>query len=72
MRTGHKPAPPRCALARVVGESMDKDAIKRDAWQNDGILVIDLNDPTLDMIGRGFVQSIGDKRYGKHKGGGKK
>jgi len=58
---------PRCALSRVIAEPMDKDAIKRKAWQEEGILVIDVNDPTLSMLDQGFVKGIGNKRYGSKK-----
>jgi hypothetical protein len=62
------PRPPRCALARIMSEPMDKDAIKVEGWHDQGILVISKDDARLNMIEREFVRIIGDKIYGKGKG----
>jgi hypothetical protein len=59
-----KPQPPRCALARVIAEPMNKTEIKREGWQQHGILVVALDDPALGMIDREFVKQIGEKLYG--------
>lgn len=61
------PRPPRCALARVIGETMDKDALKRDAWRKYHILVVSLDDDRLSMIDSEFVRQIGKKLYGAER-----
>lgn len=58
------PQPPRCALARLIAEPMDVDHVKRHGWQQDGILVVALDDPRLNMIEREFVRTTGEKLYG--------
>ncbi len=59
------PQPPRCALARIIAEPMDVDVIKREGWRDQGILVVAVDDPRLDMIGREFVRQIGNRLYGE-------
>lgn len=59
------PQQPRCTLARLVAEPMNKDAVKRDGWQKHQILVVSLDDDRLGMIDREFVKQIGNRLYGK-------
>lgn len=59
------PRPPRCTLANIIAEPMDKDVIKRDGWQQQQILVVCLDDERLGMIDREFVRAIGDRLYGR-------
>ena len=59
------PQQPRCTLARLVAEPMNKDAVKRDGWQKHQILVVALDDDRLGMIDREFVKQIGNRLYGK-------
>ncbi len=61
------PQAPRCALARVVAEPLDKDAVKRDGWQKHQILVVALEDERLGMIDREFVRQIGERLYGSKR-----
>lgn len=65
MKTGHKPAPPRCALASLMAQDRDIEAIKRRAWQEDGILVVSIGDPMLDTADAYFVQQIGNRKFGR-------
>ncbi|AEV24610.1 hypothetical protein Dsui_0190 [Azospira oryzae PS] len=58
------PQPPRCTLARLIAEPMNKDAVKRDGWQQHKILVVALDDDRLGMIDREFVRQIGERLYG--------
>ena len=44
-----------------------KDEIKRAAWKESGILVIDVNHGSLNVAERAFVENIGTKFYGKRK-----
>ena len=62
------PQPPRCPLARMISEPMDKDAVKREGWQKHQILVVALNDERLGIIHKEFVKQIGNTLYGKLKG----
>lgn len=59
------PQQPRCTLAHLVAEPMNKDAVKRDGWQKHQILVVALDDDRLGMIDREFVKQIGNRLYGK-------
>jgi hypothetical protein len=68
MKTGNKPSPPRSALGRLIPIAMDTESIKREGWQEKSILVIALDDPRLDMIGREFIRQIGRRLYGKESG----
>ena len=68
MKTGNKPCPPRSALGRLIPIEMDTESIKREGWQEKSILVIALDDPRLDMIGREFIRQIGRRLYGKESG----
>ena len=61
------PQPPRCTLARLIAEPMDKDAVKTEGWQKHQILVIALDDERLGMIDREFVRQIGEKLYGSKR-----
>lgn len=58
------PRPPRCALARIIAEPMDKDAVKSDGWRQHQILVVSLDDDRLGMIDREFVRQLGERLYG--------
>ena len=64
----YTPQPPRCALARLVAMPPDKETIKRRGWQEEGILVVALDDPRLDMIGREFIRQVGRRLYGNEPG----
>jgi hypothetical protein len=59
-----KPQPPRCALARIAAEPMDKDAVKREGWQKHQILVVAADDERLGFVDREFVNQIGERLYG--------
>jgi hypothetical protein len=38
----------RCPLARLLPEPPDLDAIKREGWRDQGILVVSVSDARLD------------------------
>jgi hypothetical protein len=44
-----------------------KDEIKRTAWKESGVLVIDVNHGSLNAAERAFVENIGTMFYGKRK-----
>ncbi len=43
---------------------MDRERIKSEAWNEEGILVIRLDDPELHWAEREAVRAIGNKKYG--------
>lgn len=61
------PLPPRCALARIIAEPMDKDAIKSEGWRRHQILVVSIGDERLGMIDREFVRQLGERLYGRKR-----
>jgi len=54
----------RCPLGTIQPVPMDIERIKADAWENDGILVIRVNDPRLNWAEQEQVKQLGDKLYG--------
>ncbi len=58
----------RCALARVLPEKLDPEAVKREGWRKDRILVVSESDERLDLFQREFVRQIGEQLYGKGAG----
>lgn len=56
--------PYRCALGLVQPQVTDLDAIKRQGWQNEQILVVKATDDRLDFMERELVQRLGSRLYG--------
>lgn len=54
-------------LAKLIPNKPDIEKIKRDGWQEHGILVVSLNDDRLDMIDRELIQRLGKELYGERK-----
>lgn len=61
----HGPMPPRCALGRTVPTTFEAEAIKRNGWVDQGVLVIAIDDPRLGWHERALVRALGDKLYGR-------
>lgn len=62
-------SPYRCPLGRAQGNSPDLEAIKRDGWQEQHILVIAEDDARLDFMEREFIRRLGQRLYGgRHHG----
>ncbi|MHA1540050.1 MAG: hypothetical protein ACTSXQ_06215 [Alphaproteobacteria bacterium] len=61
------PKPYRCPLGRLQKTKTDKELIKRKGWQEDGILVINLDQATLSLFDRALLEDIGNKLYGTRK-----
>lgn len=57
-------SPYRCALGRAQGSSPDLEAIKRDGWQEQHILVVAEDDARLDFMEREFIRRLGQRLYG--------
>jgi hypothetical protein len=43
---------------------MDAEAIKRTAWERDGILVVSIDNPKLDWTDRKLLENIARRLYG--------
>lgn len=68
MRPGDKPSPPKCSLASVIPTTMDKEAVKRRAWLQDGHLVVtDEEWQRLDWVKRRMVVELGNYLFGERK-----
>ncbi|MDB5584876.1 MAG: hypothetical protein JWR80_10052 [Bradyrhizobium sp.] len=50
---------------REIGRPMDTEAIKRSAFENQGIVVAKVDDPRLSWIDREELKRIGTKLYGR-------
>lgn len=57
----------RDSIGRLQGRPIDCDAIKRAAWQDDGILVVDVDGVGLSWPDREILGRIGDGLYGRRK-----
>ena len=60
-----KPKPPTCALGRFVPSQMDVESVKREGFNQHGILVVAVEDQRLSWIERQIIDGVGRKLYGK-------
>ena len=58
----------QCPLGKCLPNPVDSEAIKRDGWTNQGILVVAHDDTRLDWVQRETVKQIGNRLYGERKG----
>ena len=58
----------QCPLGKCQTPPIDTEAIKRDGWRNQGILVVKHDDTRLDWVQRETVRQIGNRIYGEMKG----
>jgi hypothetical protein len=65
MHTGHKPTGYASSLRKFQANPVNSEAIKSDAWRNEGILVVDINDDRLDFVDREFIERIGNRLFQK-------
>jgi hypothetical protein len=56
--------PYRCPLGRLQPTTPDLDAVKRQGWRDQHILVVSETDERLDYFERQFVKRIGERLYG--------
>ena len=56
--------PYRCALARLIPEPVDTEAVKREGWREQHILVVNQTDARLDNVEREWVRRLGERLYG--------
>lgn len=55
----------QCPLGNMQAKPMNTERIKREAWQNDGILVVSVDDDSLNWMEKQMVINIGNKLFGK-------
>ena len=60
--------PLKCNLGRIQPKQIDAEKIKREAFNNDGILVVKVNDERLSWPEKELIKQIGDKIYKNKKG----
>lgn len=61
----HIPTPRyRCPLARLQPEPMDVEAVKRQGWREQRVLVVSQDDARLDWTERELIRRIGERLYG--------
>ena len=56
--------PYRCPLGRIQPIAVDSEALKRDGWREQHILVINEADERLDFVERELVRRLGERLYG--------
>ena len=54
----------RCPLGRLRPNAVDADAVKRDGWREQHILVVNEADERLDFVERELVRRLGERLYG--------
>ena len=64
MNTGNNPAPPRCALGKLIPSTVDTESLKHDAWTNHRILVAAIDDPRINWLEKQVLTSIAQRIYG--------
>lgn len=51
------------------GDRRDADRVKRDGWQEQGMLAVSVDDQRLTWPERELVRQLGEKLYGKRSTG---
>ena len=54
-----------CPLGRLQPQVTDLEAVKRNGWREQHILVISETDSRLDFIEQAFVKRIGERLFGQ-------
>lgn len=54
----------RCLLGPMQPEPVDIEAVKREGWHAQRILVVSENDKRLDFVERQFIRRLGERLYG--------
>lgn len=54
----------RCPLGNLQPTTPDLDAVKREGWRDQHILVVNADDERLDWMERELVRQIGERLYG--------
>lgn len=50
-----------------LSNSVDYDAIKKNGFHDQGLLVVDINDDRISWVEREVLRQVGEKLYGKSK-----
>lgn len=58
---------PRCPLGKLQPQAADLEAVKRDGWREQRILVVHLTDERLDFVERELIRQIGERLYGRRE-----
>ena len=58
----------QCPLGKCQPEPIYAEAVKRDGWNRQGILVVSRDDSRLYWVQRESVRQIGNRLYGEMKG----
>ena len=62
------PQPYRCPIGRVQPVAVDSEALKRDGWREQHILVVSERDERLDLVEREIIRRLGERLYGGRRG----
>lgn len=54
-----------CPLDRLLPNTTDPEAVKRDGWQAQHILVVSIEDRRLDWTERELIRRLGERLYGR-------
>jgi len=57
----------RCPLGQWQGQPRDAEAVKREGWRDQGILVINTEDQRLDWAERQILKQIAERLYGRRE-----
>ena len=57
----------RCPLGNLQPTTPDLDAVKREGWREQGVLVIAENDHRLTWPEREMIRQLGEKLYGDNR-----
>ena len=55
-------------LSRLQPDKFDPEAVKRDGWREQHILVVSEKDERLDFVEREIVRRLGERLYGGRNG----
>ena len=55
----------QCPLGRLQPQVTDLEAVKRNGWREQHILVVSETDSRLDIIEQAFVKRIGERLFGQ-------
>ncbi|UZR28110.1 hypothetical protein [Methylococcus mesophilus] len=58
---------PRCPLGKLQPQVTDLEAVKREGWREQRILVVHLIDERLDFVERELIRQIGERLYGRRE-----
>ena len=55
----------QCPLGRLQPQVTDLEAVKRNGWREQHILVVSETDSRLDFIEQAFIKRIGERLFGQ-------